>query len=85
MNQSVNIRFSYTNQPDKESTDGHNKTSQLKPRSITQKINNKKRDEKYEVPNEEHLLTPSRVTTAVRMKTKGNKKASIRMVWKRVL
>ena len=36
------------------------------------------------VPNEEHLLTPSRVTTAVRMKTKGNKKARMRMVWKRV-
>ena len=36
------------------------------------------------VPNDEHLLTPSRVTTAVRMNTKGNKKARIRMVWKRV-
>lgn len=36
--------------------------------------------EREEVPNEEHLLTPSRVTRAVRMKTKGNKKARIRMV-----
>jgi len=36
------------------------------------------------LPMEEHLLTPSRVTTAVRMKTKGNKKARIKMVWKRV-
>ena len=33
---------------------------------------------------EEHLLTPSRVTRAVRIKTKGNKKARMRMVWKRV-
>jgi hypothetical protein len=39
----------------------------------------KKRDSK--VPKEEHLLTlPSRVTRAVRMNTKGNKKAKIRMV-----
>ena len=30
-------------------------------------------------------MTPSRVTRAVRMKTKGNKKARMRMVWKRVL
>lgn len=36
------------------------------------------------VPNEEHLLTPSRVTTAVRMKTKGKRKARMRIVWKRV-
>jgi hypothetical protein len=31
------------------------------------------------------LLTPSRVTTAVRMKTNGKKKARMRIVWKRVL
>lgn len=36
------------------------------------------------VPNEEHLLTPSSVTTAVRMKTKGKRNAKMRIVWKRV-
>lgn len=36
------------------------------------------------VPREEQLLTPSSVTTAVRMKTNGNKKARKRIVWKRV-
>lgn len=36
------------------------------------------------VPNDEHLLTPSRVTTAVRMKTKGKRNAKMRIVWKRV-
>jgi hypothetical protein len=37
-------------------------------------------DKKKKVPNEEHLLTPSRVTTAVRMKTNGKKKARMRIV-----
>lgn len=32
------------------------------------------------VPIDEHLLTPSKVTRAVRMKTNGNKKARIRIV-----
>lgn len=43
-------------------------------------------DEKEDVcvPNEEQLLTPSSVTTAVRMKTKGKRKARMRMVWKSV-
>lgn len=36
------------------------------------------------VPIEEHLLKPSRVTTAVRMNTNGNKKARIRIVWNSV-
>ena len=75
-----------------ESLHGHNKTTQLTSGSITNKTNmlTRKNPKKKEwggkkVPNEEHLLTPSRVTTAVRMKTKGNKKARIRMVWNRVL
>lgn len=39
---------------------------------------------KRRVPNEEHLLTPSRVTTAVRIKTKGKRNARRRKVWKMV-
>lgn len=48
LNESIEetIRFSYTNQPDKESTDGHNKTSQLKPRSITKNNSNNKKEMK---------------------------------------
>ena len=44
------------------------------------RLEEKKERKISKIPKEEHLLTPSRVTTAVRMKTKGSKKARIRMV-----